>query len=91
MIDRTDRERIYLLTTGEHADYNVKFIIRTERSIDRLFGSYKIHTDRPRRAKLDWGLECEPFVRWMRKMELCKILDVGEFNLDKKKEERNGD
>lgn len=79
-----DRSRIYLLTTGENEkNFKVKFLICTERSIDRLFGSYKLHTNRPRREKIDWGIECEPFVRWMKRMELCKVLSVGEFNLDK--------
>jgi len=80
---RMDRSRIYMMATGEYADYNVKCVIQTERSIDRLFISYKRHMEIPKRMKIDWGLECGKFVSWMRKMELCKILQVTEFNPDK--------
>ncbi len=79
-----DRSRIYIMSTGELTNYSVRYLIQTERSIDRLFISYKRHMNIPKRAKINWNsFECAKFVSWLKKMELCKVLQVGEFNPDK--------
>jgi len=65
-----DRNRVYLLLD---TCYDIKILIETERSVDRLFKMYKQSPDHTH------GIG--PFVVWMKEMELCKIIEYEEFKV----------